>query len=91
MKDIEISIEDNFVTIKYYDEESKMSFGRDPSLHPTKEMILEVLEFLLYLIKVKHNGRYMELKLLEKGLIEFQGKRFSGNLGLFESLYFSNL
>lgn len=76
MKDIELKIERNLVSVKYYNEEFKMSFGKDPNVKPDAVNVLTTLDFLLYLIKKKHKGQHHDLTVFSNGRVQYQSMSF---------------
>ena len=77
--DIIIKIEGNLVSIKYYNEEFGMSFGHDPTVKPDVVNIFTALDFLIYLIKKKHKGKYHDLSVYSNGRITYNGERFKNS------------
>ena len=77
--DIIIKIEGNLVSIKYYNEEFGMSFGHDPTIKPDIVNIFTALDFLIYLIKKKHKGKYHDLRVYSNGRTAYNGEMFKNS------------
>jgi hypothetical protein len=77
--DIIIKLDGNLVSIKYYNEEFGMSFGHDPTIKPDIVSIFTALDFLIYLIKKKHKGKYHDLSVYSNGRITYNGERFKNS------------
>ena len=77
--DIKIKIDGYMVSIKYYNEEFSMSFGHDPSIEPDIVSIFTALDFLIYLIKRKHDGKYHALTVYSNGRITYNGEKFKSS------------
>ena len=61
--DIKIKIDGYMVSIKFYNEEFSMSFGHDSTIKADSVNIFTALDFLIYLIKKKHDGKYHKISL----------------------------
>lgn len=77
--DIKIKIDGYMVSIKYYNEGFSMSFGHDPSIEPDIVSIFTALDFLIYLIKKKHDGKYHDFRVYSNGRITYNGEKFKSS------------
>ena len=77
--DIKIKIDGYMVSIKYYNEEFSMSFGHDSTIKPDIVNIFTALDFFIYLIKKKHDGKYHGFKVYSNGRITYNGEKFKSS------------
>lgn len=86
MKDIELKTDGNLVSVKYYNEEFKMGFGRDSTVGDDVVSIFMALDFLLYLLKKKYNGHYRDLTMFSNGRIHYNKMSFRNSVDLLAKL-----
>ena len=74
-----IKIDGYMVSIKYYNEEFSMSFGHDSTIKADIVNIFTALDFLIYLIKKKHDGKYHDFRVYSNGRITYNGEKFKSS------------